>query len=52
MFAGRAARVRDIGITSAMYGAVFRIGLTLGAAVAVAIVYGLGGVLAIQGSLT
>jgi ATP-binding cassette subfamily B protein len=35
-----------------MYGAVFRIGLTLVAAVAVAIVYGLGGVLAIQGSLT
>jgi ATP-binding cassette subfamily B protein len=52
VFAGRAARVRDIGITSAMYGAVFRIGLTLVAAVAVAIVYGLGGVLAIQGSLT
>lgn len=52
VFAGRAARVRDIGITSAMYGAVFRIGLTLIAAVAVAIVYGLGGVLAIQGSLT
>lgn len=52
VFAGRAARVRDIGITSAMYGAVFRIGLTLIAAVAVAIVYGLGGVLAVQGSLT
>ena len=52
VFAGRAARVRDIGITSAMYSAVFRVGLTLVAAVAVAIVYGLGGVLAIQGSLT
>ncbi|WHP19526.1 ABC transporter ATP-binding protein [Cellulomonas sp. ES6] len=52
VFAGRASRVRDIGITSAMYSAVFRIGLTLVAAVAVAIVYGLGGVLAIQGSLT
>lgn len=52
VFAGRAARVRDIGITSAMYAAVFRIGLTLVAAIAVAIVYGLGGVLAIQGSLT
>jgi ATP-binding cassette subfamily B protein len=52
VFAGRAARVRDIGITSAMYSAVFRVGLTLVAAVAVAIVYGLGGVLAVQGSLT
>lgn len=52
VFEGRAARVRDIGITSAMYSAVFRVGLTLVAAVAVAIVYGLGGVLAIQGSLT
>lgn len=52
VFAGRAARVRDIGITSAMYSAVFRVGLTLVAAIAVAIVYGLGGVLAIQGSLT
>jgi ATP-binding cassette subfamily B protein len=51
-FTDRAARVRDIGITSAMYGAVFRVGLTLVAAVAVAIVYGLGGVLAIRGSLT
>ncbi|HEY0188258.1 MAG TPA: ABC transporter ATP-binding protein [Cellulomonas sp.] len=51
-FTDRAARVRDIGITSSMYGAVFRIGLTLVAAVAVAIVYGLGGVLAIRGSLT
>lgn len=52
VFTDRAARVRDIGITSAMYGAVFRVGLTLVAAVAVAIVYGLGGVLAIRGSLT
>ncbi|WP_169166104.1 ABC transporter ATP-binding protein [Cellulomonas taurus] len=52
VFAERASRVRDIGITSAMYSAVFRIGLTLVAAVAVAIVYGLGGVLAIRGSLT
>jgi ATP-binding cassette subfamily B protein len=52
VFSARAARVRDIGITSAMYGAVFRVGLTLVAAMAVAIVYGLGGVLAIRGSLT
>ncbi|HEY0216623.1 MAG TPA: ABC transporter ATP-binding protein [Cellulomonas sp.] len=51
-FSDRASRVRDIGITSAMYSAVFRVGLTLVAAVAVAIVYGLGGVLAIRGSLT
>jgi ATP-binding cassette subfamily B protein len=52
VFSARASRVRDIGITSAMYGAVFRVGLTLVAAMAVAIVYGLGGVLAIRGSLT
>jgi ATP-binding cassette subfamily B protein len=49
VFDGRAARVRDIGITTAMYGQVFFIALTLLAALATAVVYGLGGSLIIQG---
>ncbi|MET7133142.1 ABC transporter ATP-binding protein/permease [Cellulosimicrobium sp. MI9406] len=51
-FAAQARRVRDIGVRQAMYGTVFRVGLTVVASVAVAIVYGLGGVMAISGSLT
>jgi ATP-binding cassette subfamily B protein len=51
-FAADAARVRDIGVKSAMYASAFRIGMTLVASIAVAIVYGMGGVLAIRGSLT
>ncbi len=51
-FADQASRVRDIGVKQAMYGTVFRVGLTVVASVAVAIVYGLGGVMAISGSLT
>jgi ATP-binding cassette subfamily B protein len=43
--------VRDIGITSAMYGRVFFVSLTTVAALATAMVYGVGGVLAAQGSL-
>jgi ATP-binding cassette, subfamily B, bacterial len=50
MFADRAVRVRDIGITSAMYGRVFFTALTLVAALATAIVYGLGGVLVVHGT--
>jgi ATP-binding cassette subfamily B protein len=49
VFAERAARVRDIGITTAMYGQVFFIALTLLAAMATAVVYGLGGSLIIHG---
>ncbi len=49
VFAGRAARVRDIGVTTAMYGQVFFIALTLLAALATAVVYGLGGSLVIRG---
>ncbi|HEY6502244.1 MAG TPA: ABC transporter ATP-binding protein [Streptosporangiaceae bacterium] len=49
VFADRAARVRDIGITTAMYGQVFFIALTLLAALATAVVYGLGGSLIIRG---
>src|SRR3954466_2260840 len=51
-FRGRAARVRDIGVLSAMYGRVFFTSLTLVAALATALVYGLGGWLAFNGSLS
>lgn len=50
-FRGRAARVRDIGVTTAMYGRVFLVSLSLVAALATALVYGLGGRLAAEGSL-
>ncbi|MFF4776187.1 ABC transporter ATP-binding protein [Microtetraspora fusca] len=49
-FAGRAGRVRDVGVVVAMYGAVFRIALGLVAALATALVYGLGGTLAVNGA--
>ena len=51
-FSVRAARVRDIGVTSAMYSRVFFTALTLVAALATATVYGVGGVLVTQGTLT
>jgi ATP-binding cassette, subfamily B, bacterial len=50
-FAERAARVRDIGIVSAMYSRIFFTGLTLVAALATAVVYGVGGGLAILGTV-
>jgi ATP-binding cassette subfamily B protein len=51
-FSGRADRVRDIGVTSAMYGRAFFVSLTLVAALAQALVYGLGGYFAIEGRLS
>jgi len=51
-FRDRASRVRDIGVLSAMYGRVFFTSLTLVAALATALVYGLGGWLAFTGSLS
>jgi ATP-binding cassette subfamily B protein len=48
-FTARAARVRDIGVLMAMYGRVFMIALLLTAALATALVYGWGGVLATKG---
>ena len=45
-FERRAGRVRDIGVTSAMYSRVFMAALLLTAALATAITYGWGGVLA------
>jgi ATP-binding cassette subfamily B protein len=51
-FRARAARVRDIGVTSAMYGRAFFVALTLVASLAQALVYGLGGYFAIKGELS
>lgn len=50
-FSERAGRVRDIGVTSAMYSRVFMAALGLLAALAGAIVYGVGGLSAIGGGL-
>ena len=50
-FAGRAGRVRDIGIRTAMLQSYFMNSLTLVSALALAVVYGLGGVLALGGTL-
>jgi len=51
-FRGRAGRVRDIGLRSAMYSRTFFVSLTLVASMATALVYGLGGHLAIDGSIS
>jgi ATP-binding cassette subfamily B protein len=51
-FRARAARVRDIGVTSAMYGRAFFVALSLVASLAQALVYGLGGYYAIEGELS
>jgi ATP-binding cassette, subfamily B, bacterial len=51
VFAGRAARVRDIGVVQAMYGGTLFIALGLLASIATAVVYGLGGVLVIHGDI-
>jgi ATP-binding cassette subfamily B protein len=48
VFAGRAARVRDIGVVTAMYGGTLFIALTLLASMATAVVYGVGGTLVIH----
>ena len=50
-FRGKAGRVRDIGITSAMYGRIFFVALTTVASLATALVYGVGGTLAANGEL-
>lgn len=50
-FEQRAGRVRDIGITQAMYSRVFMTSLLLTASLATALVYGWGGVLAARGAL-
>lgn len=50
-FAARAGRVRDIGIRTAMAQSTFITALTLVSALALALVYGLGGYYALRGSL-
>lgn len=50
-FAARASRVRDIGIRTAMAQSTFITALTLVSALALALVYGLGGHYALRGSL-
>ena len=50
-FDRRAGRVRDIGITQAMYSRIFFVSLSLTASLATALVYGWGGVLAVRGVL-
>ena len=50
-FAARASRVRDIGVRTAMVQTVFVTSLTLVSALAVAVVYGLGGFYALRGQL-
>ncbi|MFF3439336.1 ABC transporter ATP-binding protein [Streptosporangium sp. NPDC002721] len=47
-FGEKAGRVRDVGVTVGMYGTVFRVALGLVAALATALVYGVGGVLAVS----
>lgn len=50
-FAARARRVRDVGVRTAMLQWVFITALTLVSALALAVVYGLGGFYALQGQL-
>jgi len=50
-FAAKAGRVRDIGVVQAMYGRIFFVALMLTASLATALVYGWGGVLALDGTL-
>jgi ATP-binding cassette, subfamily B, bacterial len=51
-FESKAARVRDIGVTQAMYARFFIAALTLTAALATAVVYGWGGVQAVDRALS
>ena len=50
-FDDKAGRVRDIGIVQATYARIFFVALTLTASLATAIVYGFGGVAAVDGTL-
>jgi ATP-binding cassette, subfamily B, bacterial len=51
MFSGRAARVRDIGVLTALWGSALVTGLSLLATMSQSVAYGLGGELVIRGSL-
>ncbi|MER5494286.1 ABC transporter ATP-binding protein [Streptomyces sp. NPDC002490] len=50
LFSRRAARVRDIGVTTFVYSQLLLVSVTLLATLATALVYGVGGVLAIRGT--
>jgi ATP-binding cassette subfamily B protein len=50
-FAGRAARVRDIGVQQAMFGTTFFVAMGLVASLALALTYGVGGWLAVKGTI-
>ncbi len=50
-FADRAGRVRDIGVQSAMFSRVFFVSMLLVASLAQALTYGVGGYLAVHGSI-
>ncbi len=52
VFRDRTGRVRDIGVTTAMYGRIFFTGLILTASLATALVYGFGGVLVVHKELS
>jgi ATP-binding cassette subfamily B protein len=49
-FAGKAARVRDLGVITSMYGQVFFVAITLLASLITAVVYGVGGSMVISGA--
>jgi ATP-binding cassette subfamily B protein len=51
-FADRAGKVRDIGVRSAMYSRVFFVAMTLVGALGVAIIYGVGGNLVLDGTIS
>jgi ATP-binding cassette, subfamily B, bacterial len=51
MFSGRAERVRDIGVLTALWGSALVTGLSLLATMSQSVAYGLGGELVIRGSL-
>jgi ATP-binding cassette subfamily B protein len=51
LFAERAAKVRDVLVTQAVYGSTLFIALTLLASLSTAVVYGVGGSLVVRGSL-
>ena len=51
LFSGKAAKVRDIGVVTAMYGQVFFVAITMLAAMITAVVYGVGGSMVISGAL-
>ncbi len=52
LFSGRAAKVRDIGIKSAMYGRVFFVALGLVGALGAAAIYGVGAHLVVDGKIS